>query len=147
MKAFTLESVPKIDKHVDFVNVMSYDLMTTRDKKSKPSVSAQGTLDAIDRYLRRGFPAHKLAWGVPFHAKWFMVKPGWRCHGIKGCLLEKLENDDGSPTDNSGAVTFQKESYEQAPKDLNVTTDGTCGRKRGLKCGGKHDCCSGQGFW
>ncbi|KAH7152886.1 glycoside hydrolase superfamily [Dactylonectria macrodidyma] len=145
MIAYTAKQVRKINKVVDFVNVMTYDLMNRRDTSTTHHVSLQGTLKAIDTYIARGFDAHKLVGGIPFYAKWFTTKKGVDCTTPTGCPTELLEAADGSDTGFSGAVTFEKGNFVSAPTNLTTSPDGSCGVGSFFKCG-EVTCCSQFGF-
>ncbi|KAK7426892.1 hypothetical protein QQZ08_006638 [Neonectria magnoliae] len=145
MIAYTAKQVRKINKAVDFVNVMTYDLMNRRDTATAHHVSIQGTLRAIETYIARGFPASKLVGGIPFYAKWFTTKKGVKCTGPTGCPTELFEAADGSDTGLSGTVTFEKNNYTPAPSNLTVSADASCGAGTSFKCG-PGNCCSQFGF-
>lgn len=72
--AFTPATVPRIEREVDFINVMTYDLMNRRDTivthHSGVSVSRQ----SIERYIERGAPARKLNLGLGYYVKWFSTE-------------------------------------------------------------------------
>ncbi|KAL2186046.1 glycoside hydrolase family 18 protein [Thermothelomyces heterothallicus CBS 203.75] len=50
MLAFTRETVPRIMRHVDFLNVMTYDLMNRRDVVTKHHTGVELSLEAVDAY-------------------------------------------------------------------------------------------------
>lgn len=146
MIAYTAEKVPEINKVVDFVNVMTYDLISRRDNFTGHHTSVQGTLDAVDAYIQRGFAAEKLVFGFPFYAKWFTTVEGEKCTSPIGCPMELLEDAEGADTGKSGAITFEKGNFVAAPTNLTTSTDTSCGVGTFFKCG-EGDCCSQYGWW
>ncbi|KAF5697314.1 chitinase [Fusarium mundagurra] len=145
MIAYTPQESVIMNKYVDSVHVMSYDLMNRRDHYTTHQVSVQGTARAIDMYLALGFPAEKLVLGIPFYAKWFTTKKGYKCDHPIGCPTELLENPDGSDTGKSGAMTFEASTLAPPPTNLTTSTDATCGAGTFLKCP-TGNCCSPAGF-
>jgi chitinase len=146
MIAYIPEKVRKMNKSVDFVNVMSYDLMNRRDNYTTHHTSLKGTLKSVNTYIARGFDAKKIVAGVPFYAKWFTTKKGYTCTNPIGCPTELLEAADGTDTGLSGAVTFEKGNFEAAPTNLTTSPDNSCGVGSLYKCG-EVQCCSQFGFW
>ncbi|KAJ5335085.1 CAZyme family GH18 [Penicillium brevicompactum] len=143
--AFTKEQGPKIFESVDYVNVMSYDLINRRDNVTDHHSGVQGSLDVINEYLAIGAPAEKLNLGLAFYAKWFTTDPDSDCdENPLGCKLVKLENDDGTDNGKSGALTFEASTVAEAPKDLKTTTNGKCGFAEATKCP-EGQCCSTYG--
>ncbi|KAF4447067.1 chitinase [Fusarium austroafricanum] len=146
MIAYTPSQSRLINEAVDYVNVMTYDLMNRRDHYTTHHVSVAGTARAIDKYLSLGFPADKLVMGLPFYAKYFTTKKGYTCSQAIGCPTELLENPtDGSDTGKSGSMTFEKANFAVAPKNLTTTTDATCGANVFFKCA-VGDCCAASGW-
>lgn len=145
MIAYTAKNVHKINKVVDFVNVMTYDLMNRRDNYTTHHTSLAGTLQTVHTYLDRGFDAAKLNFGIPFYAKWFTTKEGYTCNHPIGCPTELLEAADGTDTGLSGSVTFEKGNFEAAPTNLTTSPDLSCGVGTSYKCGDV-TCCSQYGY-
>ncbi|TQV93468.1 chitinase 18-11 [Cordyceps javanica] len=120
MIAYTAEKIPEISASVDFVNVMTYDLMNRRDNVTNHHTSVQGSLATIERYLARGMPAEKMTLGFAFYAKWFATKSCAQCdQRPTGCPTAVLEDDQGKDTERSTAVTFEKENFEKFNKAVN----------------------------
>ncbi|KAL4924563.1 glycoside hydrolase superfamily [Aspergillus undulatus] len=137
MIGYTPENGPKIWPEVDFVNVMSYDLMNRRNNVTKHHSSVVDSLDTIRAYLEIGAPPEKLNLGMPYYAKWFTVEADADCADKPiGCPTVPMELEDGSDNGKSGAVTFEAANMAPAPapKDLKVSTDMTCGANKGTKC-------------
>ncbi|KAH7132994.1 glycoside hydrolase superfamily [Dactylonectria macrodidyma] len=146
MIAYAPEQVTKMNRAVSFVNVMSYDLMNRRDNRTTHHTSVNATLACVNTYIARGFDPAKLNFGIPFYAKWFTTKQGVTCDHPIGCTTELLEAADGSDTGLSGAVTFESKNFDEAPQELTLTGDGSCGAGTTFTCGDA-ECCSQAGFW
>ncbi|KAI3571319.1 glycoside hydrolase superfamily [Fusarium oxysporum f. sp. albedinis] len=137
MIAYTSSETPRINDSVDFVNVMTYDLMNRRDHHTTRHVSIEGAASAIKRYISLGFPASKLVVGIPFYAKWFTTKNGYTCNQPIGCPTELLEDDDdGSDTGKSGSMTFEAANFAERPAKLTTTPVNTCRTMVVYKLGG-----------
>ncbi|KAM3513572.1 hypothetical protein MY11210_002767 [Beauveria gryllotalpidicola] len=134
MIAYTKEKVPEIMKAVDFVNVMTYDLMNRRDNVTNHHSSVEGSLASIDAYIARGMPNEKMNLGFPFYSRFFKTKPGVTCDKPTGCATDELELSDGSDPGLSGAVTFEKENVKD--DFLNAITNSQADKEKG-----------GQWYW
>ena len=146
MLAFTHEHTPKIWKSVDFVNIMTYDLMNRRDNITKHHTDINGSLAAIDHYLDvLSLPAAKANLGLAFYAKYFTADPAYPCETGLGCTTVLLEDAEGVDTGLSAAMTFEAANFVSAPTNLTETTDGSCGASVGFYCK-TGDCCSAYGY-
>ncbi len=74
MLAFTRETVPRIMRHLDFLNVMTYDLMNRRDNVTKHHTSIQQSLAALDAYVDSGVAPQSLNLGLAFYTKYFRTE-------------------------------------------------------------------------
>ena len=74
MIAFTRRTVPRIMNSVDFLNVMTYDLMNRRDNVTKHHTGIENSLAAIDAYIAAGAAPQRLHLGFAFYAKWFKTE-------------------------------------------------------------------------
>jgi chitinase len=146
MIAFTPEQAPKIWPSVDYVNIMTYDLMNRRDNITKHHTDIAGSLNTIDNYLSLGLPAYKANLGFAFYSKYFTTDLATDCatHPI-GCAVVPLENPDGSDDGKSGALTFEMANYASVPTNLTLSPDGSCGATAGHYCASGY-CCSLYGF-
>ncbi|KAE8377178.1 glycoside hydrolase superfamily [Aspergillus bertholletiae] len=144
MIAFTKEQGPKIFESVDMVNIMSYDLMNRRNNVTTHHTSVKGSLDSVKAYEEIGLDPKKINLGMAYYAKWFETKKDAGCdtHPL-GCEVAELEDAQGKDTGKSGALTFEKSTMGEAPKDLKMSTDGSCGFGKG-KCP-DGTCCSQYG--
>lgn len=148
MIAYTAEKVPAINAAVDFVNVMSYDLMNRRDTTTKHHTDVNGSLAAVEAYIERGMTPSKLTLGFAFYAKYFALASNSTCTGPIGCAIAQAETTDGSDAGTSGAMTFEASSFPVTVDTSNLTasTDGTCGTS--VTCAGTTwgACCSQYGY-
>ncbi|KAF4591641.1 chitinase 18-11 [Ophiocordyceps camponoti-floridani] len=110
MIAFTRENMPMLNKCTDFFNVMTYDLMNRRDNVTNHQSSVKGSTKSIDTYIERGMEPAKMNIGFPFYAKFFETEG--ECGQPIGCKTVLLENEDGTDTGKSGAMTFELENAE-----------------------------------
>lgn len=151
MIAYTAEKVPEINAAVDFVNVMSYDLMNRRDTTTKHHTDVEGSLAAIEAYISRGMDASKLNLGIAYYAKYFTLAANSTCVGPIGCPIALAENAEGSDTGTSGAATFEASSFPAVvnSSSLTTSTDGSCGSGTTFMCTGTATggaCCSQYGY-
>ncbi|KAL2756053.1 glycoside hydrolase family 18 protein [Sodiomyces alcalophilus JCM 7366] len=90
--AFTASTTPRIAAQLDFLNVMTYDLMNRRDNVTKHHTGVANSLAAIDAYLERGVSPDKLNLGFAFYAKWFRTGPCPDPENTVGCPTLLLED-------------------------------------------------------
>ncbi|KAK0632775.1 glycoside hydrolase superfamily [Immersiella caudata] len=145
MIAYTTEQVPKINKIVDYVNVMTYDIMNRRDNVTKHHTSLKGSLEAIDAYISRGFTPSKLNLGFAFYTKWFTTAPGAQCDEPIGCPTEVLEDANGADTGKAGAMTFEAANFAPVPTNLTDSPDASCGAGSYYRC--PNSACCSQSNW
>lgn len=92
MLAFTADTLPKISASLDFVNIMTYDLMNRRDNVTKHHTGIKASIDAVDAYLENGLEVEKANLGFAFYVKWFKTDPEGGCDinpvGCRTALLE-----------------------------------------------------------
>lgn len=151
MIAYTAEQVPSIDEAVDYVNVMTYDLMNRRDNYTKHHTDIKGSLAAIDTYIARGMTPSKMNLGIAFYAKYFKLAANTTCTGPIGCPIAPAEDSEGVDTGTSGAMTFEASSFpvEVNLSNLTASIDGSCGSGTGFFCAGNAtggSCCSQYGY-
>jgi chitinase len=145
MIAYTKENGPKIWPSVDYINVMSYDLMNRRDTHTAHHTSVEGTKEAIQNYLDIGAPPEKINLGFAFYAKYFTTAGDCSTSSTPlGCEIVAAEDPSGADTLTSGAWTFEKSHLEPVNvRALSVSYDGTCGPEKMSKCAS--GCCSQYG--
>ncbi|KAM0262312.1 hypothetical protein ACHAQJ_001781 [Trichoderma viride] len=107
MIAYTAENVAQINNIVDYVNVMTYDLMMRRMNTTTHHSGVSNSGDSVSMYIERGLSPSKINLGFAFYAKWFTTAAGYNCTTPVGCPTAELEAPDGSDTGLSGAITFE----------------------------------------
>lgn len=110
--AFTPVTVPSIMASVDFLNVMTYDLMNRRDTVTKHHTGIAGSLETLDAYLDAGAPAEKLNLGFAFYIKYFQIprracnESGSASPGI-GCPTGPMEDPiTGADLGRTGGFSY-----------------------------------------
>lgn len=153
MIAYTASTGPALWKSLDFVNLMSYDLMNRRDTVMKHHSDIAGSLAAVDLYTSIGLAPSKINLGIAFYAKWFAAEVNGTCNAASplGCKTAVLEDPvTGADNGISGAVTFEASNYVIVDESkLANSTDGSCGANVGpfgTRCI-PGNCCSQYGFW
>ncbi|CAM1508580.1 Fc.00g054280.m01.CDS01 [Cosmosporella sp. VM-42] len=126
LMAFTSSTVPRIMQQVDFLNIMTYDLMNRRDSITKHHSGVSDSREAIERYVIRGAPADKLNLGFPYYAKWFMTE---ECDIEKplGCSTQLLEDaETGADTGKTGGFSWHDKTPEELTDSLSrAQSEGT----------------------
>jgi GH18 family chitinase len=119
MLAFTPSTVPKIMESVDYLNVMTYDLMNRRDKVIKHHTSLGASLAAVDAYVDAGLPREKATLGLAFYIKWFKTAPDSTCHiDPIGCATELMEDlVTGADLGKAGAFSW----HDSVPAELSAS--------------------------
>lgn len=142
--AFTAEKGPAIWESVDFVNIMTYDLMNRRDTETKHHTSVRDSLAGVKSYLDIGLTPDKANLGFAFYAKYFPTAGDCGAQ-VLGCPTEPMENADGSDNGKSGVITFERQFMAPPSSTLSVSSNGLCGPDSG-KCP-EGQCCSQYGYW
>ncbi|KAH3906537.1 chitinase [Parastagonospora nodorum] len=134
MLAFTPATIPRIMESIDFLNVMTYDMMNRRDNVTKHHAGTQQSLAAIKAYRKRGVPADRLNVGTAFYVKWFKTANGKDCSAqATGCPTELMEDPKtGADLGKAGAFSW----HDQVPSELSNSFDkalkhGVCDRESG----------------
>lgn len=134
LMAFTSSTVPRILQQLDFLNVMTYDLMNRRDEVVKHHSGVADSLASMKLYMDRGAPAHKLNLGLGYYVKWFMTQ---ECDSQNplGCPTQLLEDPDtGADLGKTGAFSWHdevpgelSESFARAKTNGKYFEDGSYG--------------------
>lgn len=117
MVAFTPSTIPRITQTLDMLNVMTYDLINRRDIVTKHHTSIKGSRDALQAYISRGAPSHKLNLGFAFYVKWFKTEKEDCARGntAVGCKTLLLEDPvTGGDLGRAGGFSF----HDQVPSEL-----------------------------
>lgn len=106
-----------IEPHLDFFNVMTYDLMNRRDDITKHHSSTADSRKTIMTYISNGVPPKKINFGLGFYVKWFKVDKG-DCDNAKtpiGCKTLLLEDPvTGGDLGRAGAFSW----HDKVPEEM-----------------------------
>ncbi|UNI24905.1 Chitinase [Purpureocillium takamizusanense] len=114
LMAFAPSTVPRIIRSVDFINVMTYDMMNRRDTTVRHHSGVADSRDALQRYVDRGAPPAMLNLGLGYYVKWFMTQD---CDSDRplGCRTQGLEDPDtGADTGKTAAFSW----HDEVPSEL-----------------------------
>lgn len=112
--AFTSSTIPRIVKEVDFISVMTYDMMNRRDTVVKHHSGVAESREAIRRYMDRGVEAEMLNLGVGYYVKWFTTTD---CDPEQplGCPTQLLEDPEtGGDLGRTAGFSW----HDETPPDL-----------------------------
>jgi GH18 family chitinase len=140
MLAFTRETVPNIMQQVDFLNVMTYDLMNRRDNVTKHHTGLALSIESIDAYVAAGAAPQALNLGLAFYVKWFRTQPNACPHGQSpvGCPTILLEDPQtGEDLGGTGAFSW----HDVVPEDVRASFE------QALHGGQYDDQGGGHYFW
>ncbi|KAJ0164280.1 Chitinase B [Colletotrichum tanaceti] len=131
MIAFTKETVPRIVPNIDFFNVMTYDMMNRRENVTRHHTGLELSRIAVDNYMDRGVPAHKINLGFAFYTKFFKTTD---CPEGKevGCPTPLMEDPiTGGDLGQSGGFSWSdtvqgdvKASFDKAQKEGKYDEEG-----------------------
>ncbi|KHN95471.1 chitinase 18-4 [Metarhizium album ARSEF 1941] len=114
MMAFTEETIPRIVNQVDFINVMTYDLLNRRDVLVKHHTGVSASLKSVESYMARGAPAHLLNLGLAYYVKWAMTGNCDPDH-LLGCPTQLLEDPEtGADLGRISAFSW----HDKIPEEL-----------------------------
>ncbi|KAI0415946.1 glycoside hydrolase family 18 protein [Xylaria grammica] len=115
MLAFTAATVPQIMASLDFLNVMTYDLMNRRDNVTKHHTGVQLSLDSVNAYLANGAPADKINLGFAFYAKYFRTEGESCAESPIGCPTGLMEDPEtGADLGKTGGFSW----HDDVPEDV-----------------------------
>ncbi|KAK2608546.1 hypothetical protein QQS21_002892 [Conoideocrella luteorostrata] len=125
LMAFTASTIPRIIRQVDFINVMTYDLLNRRDTIVKHHSGVSGSLASIQTYTERGAPSQMLNLGLAYYVKWAMTE---RCdpERVLRCPTQLLEDPDtGADLGKTSAFSWHDEiPAELGPSFASAMTNG-----------------------
>lgn len=129
MIAFTESTLPKIRQSVDFLNVMTYDLMNRRDDVTKHHSGTTESEYALHLYSGTGFHVANLNLGLAFYIKWFKTAGNETCDRLPaiGCRTELMEDPiTGADLGKAGAFSWHDEvPHELAASFVRAMENGT----------------------
>jgi GH18 family chitinase len=117
MIAFDRRTVPRIMRHLDFLNVMTYDLAGRRDNVTKHHTGVQNSLVAINEYLTAGATPQQLNLGFAFYVKWFLTEDRACSTASSGLGCPTLLGEDpetGADLGHVGMFSW----HDPVPKEL-----------------------------
>ncbi|KAK3935452.1 endochitinase 1 [Diplogelasinospora grovesii] len=117
MLAFTRTTVPRIMRHLDFLNVMTYDLMNRRDTVTKHHTGIELSLGAVDAYVANGAAPQRINLGFAFYSKYFRTEHEAcsRLASPLGCPTLLLEDPvTGADLGRSGGFSW----HDPVPEDV-----------------------------
>jgi GH18 family chitinase len=119
MLAFTPTSIPQIMESVDFLNIMTYDMMNRRDNVTKHHTSLGASLMAVDAYVDAGLPRDKANLGLAFYVKWYKTAINSTCDiNPIGCATELMEDPStGADLGKAGAFSW----HDPVPTELSAS--------------------------
>lgn len=131
--AFTKDTLAETEKHLDYLNVMTYDLMNRRDNITTHHTGISNSLVAIDTYINNGIPAQKLNLGFALYIKWFKTTSNCPAKSPLGCPTVPMEDPlTGKDLGTSGAFSWHdpippelSESFSRAVPNAQYDDDGT----------------------
>lgn len=112
--AFTPTTVPQILDSLDFLNVMTYDLLNRRDNVTKHHTGLQASLASIDAYVARGADPARLNLGFAFYTKWVYTTECPDGGNPVGCPTLLLEDPaTGADLGRTGGFSW----HDDVPED------------------------------
>lgn len=117
--AFTKTQMPEISISLDFLNVMTYDLMNRRDNVTKHHTSIEESLTAIKAYEEKGFPPEDMNLGFAFYIKWYKTDPQGGCdNNPVGCKTTLMEDPlTGADLGQAGAFSW----HDPVPEEVSAS--------------------------
>ncbi|KUJ20024.1 glycoside hydrolase [Mollisia scopiformis] len=116
MLAFTSTTIPLISTSVDFLNIMTYDLMNRRDNVTRHHTGLALSLASVDAYLEAGLDPQKANLGFAFYVKWFKTDPSADCGShLPNCKTTLMEDPEtGADLGQAGAFSW----HDEVPNEL-----------------------------
>jgi GH18 family chitinase len=136
MIAFTSTTVPMIAESVDFLNIMTYDLINRRDNMTKHHAGITASIDSIEAYLENGLPQHKANLGFAFYVKCFNTAKDGNCENEPiGCKTTVMEDPvTGADLGQTGQFSW----HDEVPEELSASFDRALLQGRYDENGGGH---------
>ncbi|CAK7220619.1 hypothetical protein SBRCBS47491_004250 [Sporothrix bragantina] len=139
MLAFTPDKVPDIMRSVDFLNVMTYDLMNRRDTVTTHHSGVQNSLVAVDAYIAAGCDAQRINFGLAYYVKYYKTEHD-DCMERKrqtgsalGCRTLLMEDPDtGADLGRAGGFSWHDDVPEEVQDSFaRAQTEGTYDKEGG----------------
>jgi GH18 family chitinase len=137
MLAFTADTLPAIMESLDFLNVMTYDLMNRRDSVTKHHTGVQNSLEAVNAYSASGASPDKINLGFAFYTKYFRITDSNSCKDKPiGCSTGLMEDPKtGGDLGKTGGFSW----HDNVPEDVKVSFE------KALESGQYDE--NGGGYW
>lgn len=90
--AFTPSTTPRIIDTVDFINVMTYEMMNRRATVIKHATGVNASRASVQRYMDRGAPADQLNLGLGYYLKWYRIEGDCDPKHPLGCPTGLMED-------------------------------------------------------
>ena len=142
MLAFTEANLHQLAEYLDFLNIMTYDLMNRRDNVTRHHTGVQLSREGLESYLHYGIAPLKANLGFAFYVKWFKTDPedDSRClsqEGV-GCKTMLLEDPvTGADLGRSGSFSW----HDSVPEELEISFS------KAMKLGSYDSHGGGHFFW
>ncbi|KAI5857422.1 glycoside hydrolase family 18 protein [Durotheca rogersii] len=115
MLAFTAETVPRISESLDFLNVMTYDLMNRRDNVTGHHTGVQSSLTAVRTYIANGAARDKINLGFAFYVRYFRTGNATCLPDPIGCPTGPMEDPrTGADLGKAGSFSW----HDAVPRDV-----------------------------
>ncbi|KAL1649349.1 hypothetical protein SLS61_006457 [Didymella pomorum] len=117
MLAFTEANLPKIYESVDFLNVMTYDLVNRRDTITNHHSGLDNSIEAIHSYLdsEEGGHPQDLNIGLGFYVRWYKIAADDPCDYAPRCRTDLMEDPvTGADLRKAGAFSW----HDEVPPEL-----------------------------
>lgn len=133
--AFTPATMPRVAQAVDFINVMTYEMMNRRATEIMHATGVDASMAAVQRYIDRGAPPEKCNLGLAFYLKWYKTTANCDLEHPLGCPTVLMEDPDtGADLGGTGGFSWHDEtpeelveSFERAKKHGRYDDDGSYG--------------------
>ncbi|KAI1089227.1 glycoside hydrolase family 18 protein [Rostrohypoxylon terebratum] len=133
MLAFKPETVPSIMESLDFLNVMTYDLMNRRDNVTKHHTGVQNSLEAVHAYMANGATPDQINLGFAFYVKYFRTERAPCVKNPIGCPTGLMEDPEtGADLGRGGAFSW----HDEVPHDVKASFDKAMAQGRYDEVGG-----------
>ncbi|OTA87164.1 glycoside hydrolase family 18 protein [Hypoxylon sp. CO27-5] len=133
MLAFTPDTVPQIMESLDFLNVMTYDLMNRRDNVTKHHTGIQASLEAIHAYKANGAASYRINLGFAFYVKYFRTERAPCVKNPIGCPTGLMEDPEtGADLGRAGSFAW----HDEVPQDVKASFSKAMSQKQYDQVGG-----------
>ncbi len=119
MLAFTEATIPQIKSSLDFLNIMTYDMVNRRDNTTMHHTGIELSLQAIDIYANHGLAYQDMNLGFAFYIRWYRTDPQGGCDKNPiGCKTTLMEDPvTGADLGQAGAFSW----HDPVPKDFHAS--------------------------